>query len=83
MLLPDGRVLVVGGSAGGVPIFANYHAVSTAAVFDPVTRRWTRINSMSEARVVPAVFVLPNGQVLVVGGNVGDRPTAEVLTLPD
>lgn len=83
VLLPDGRVLVVGGSAGGVPIFANYHAVSTAAVFDPVTRRWTRINSMSEARVVPAVFVLPNGQVLVVGGNVGDRPTAEVLTLPD
>lgn len=57
--LPDGRAVV----AGGPPLSTKNHVVE---VFDPTTRRWSEVGSLSpESRPADAV-VLGNGQVLFV-----------------
>ena len=64
--LPDGRVLVAGGSLydGGV------NPLSSAEVFDPATNTFSSagIGSMSIARAEAAAAPLPDGRILVVGG---------------
>ena len=59
-LLPDGRVLVVGGRIPG-------RILDSAEVFDPATSRWASAGSMSEQRAFPTATLLANGKVLVVG----------------
>jgi hypothetical protein len=67
--LPDGRVLVAGGSYfdGGD------HYLASAEVFDPATNAFTPVGDMGIARVRAAAAPLPDGRVLVAGGN--DGPT--------
>ena len=67
--LPDGRVLVAGGSYydGGD------HYLASAEVFDPATNAFTAVGEMGIARVRAAAAPLPDGRVLVAGGN--DGPT--------
>jgi hypothetical protein len=62
-LLANGQVLVAGG--GGNPIFED---VPTAEIYDPSTRVWTLVGSMSMARVAHSATLLPHGKVLVTGG---------------
>lgn len=65
--LPDGRVLVAGGSYNdGVD-----HYLASAEVFDPATGAFTPVNDMGTARVRAAAAPLPDGRVLVAGGNNG------------
>jgi N-acetylneuraminic acid mutarotase len=84
VLLPDGRVLVVGGytydTTGN-----NGTALSSAELYDPDTGTWTATGSMSEARAGHAASPLPDGTVLVAGGQdirdnaaLGNLATAEV-----
>ena len=62
-LLPDGRVLVVGGVA------EQLSQVSPASViYDPATGSWSRTGSLQRPRVSPASVVLLDGRVLVMGG---------------
>ncbi|HEV2005873.1 MAG TPA: kelch repeat-containing protein [Candidatus Limnocylindrales bacterium] len=62
-LLPDGRVLLVGGVADQLS------QVSPASViFDPATGSWSRTGSLQRPRVSPASVVLLDGRVLVMGG---------------
>ena len=56
--LPDGRVLVVGGSGN-----------SNAETFDPASGTFSPTGSMSTVRFEPAVAPLPDGRVLVAGGS--------------
>jgi WD40 repeat protein len=72
-LLPDGRVLVVGGVDGaGGP-----HTGSTSAeVWDPRTDTFSPTGSLTERRYGHAATLLPDGRVLIAGG-VG-APSAEV-----
>ena len=66
-LLQDGRVLVAGGvtgSAGGIGA-----GLATAELYDPRSGRWTPTGSMHQARAEAAATRLPNGDVLVTGGN--------------
>ena len=66
-LLPDGRVLVAGGrsiSNMGVPV-----ALDSAEIYDPATKIWTVTGSLTKPRVWPTATLLPNGRVLVVGGD--------------
>lgn len=61
-LLPDGRVLLVGGwQAGG-----------SAELFDPTSGRFTPTGSLKTARLLHRAVLLPSGKVLVSGGAVDD-----------
>jgi hypothetical protein len=71
-LLPNGKVLVVGGrgllsmpSAWGQP----GSAIGSAELYDPQTRRWSSAGSLSVPRFAHTATLLSNGKVLVVGGN--------------
>ncbi len=67
-LLPNGKVLV----AGGVILTAQTQvALSTAELFDPSTGSWAATGSLSSARFNHTATLLPNGRVLVVGGQAG------------
>jgi N-acetylneuraminic acid mutarotase len=63
--LPDGRVLVIGGSN------LEKGPLASAEIYDPATGAWTSTTSMNTARSgvfkLP-VLLLPNGKVLVIGG---------------
>jgi N-acetylneuraminic acid mutarotase len=64
-LLPDGKVLVVGGYIDdGV----------SAELYDPSTGTWSPTGSPREARGGFTATLLPNGKVLVAGGNATPSP---------
>ena len=60
-VLPNGRVLMVGGEHFGV-------ATSSAEMYDPVTNTWSPIAEMSLPRYEHSATLLPSGVVLIVGG---------------
>jgi hypothetical protein len=65
--LPDGRVLVAGGSYNdGVD-----HELASAEVFNPATNAFMSVGDMGTARVRAFAAPLPDGRVLVAGGNDG------------
>ena len=68
-LLPDGTVLVAGGS-GILPSGAP-GVVASAELFDPGSGTWTATASMITARSEYTATLLPDGTVLVAGGNSG------------
>ena len=76
-LLPNGKVLVAGGGN-------NYDTgvyLSSAELFDSATGLWSSTGSMSNARDGHTATLLPNGSVLVAGGdnnNYGHLSSAEL-----
>lgn len=77
-LLPDGRVLVTGGSADGwtypgIPL-------ASADIFDPKTGTFTPTGSLADALFSHAATLLPGGRVLIAGGYNGkdDLDTSEL-----
>jgi hypothetical protein len=62
--LPDGSVLVAGGSDD------DYYgaAIAGAERYDPVQRKWLDASQLSAARYSHTATLLPDGEVLVVGG---------------
>lgn len=72
-LLPNGKVLIAGGSG------ANGYLAS-AEIYDPATNSWASAGSLSAARYGHTATLLTNGQVLVVGGqnNTGYLTSAEL-----
>ena len=73
-ILPDGRVLVVGGTSFGT------RGLRLATVFDPSTRTWSATRSMAQGRYYPTTTVLPNGDILAVSGH---DTTLAVVTIPE
>ena len=68
-VLPDGRVLIAGGCTGGGPCLAgDADITATAELFDPRTNTFTPTGSMSTPRVSHTATLMPNGTVLIVGG---------------
>ena len=68
VLLENGKVLVSGGvkSADNYPSYDNY--LTSAEVYDPKTGKWTSVGEMHVKRCHHTMTLLPNGKVLVVGG---------------
>jgi len=68
-LLPDGKVLVTGGTSG--PGFNNDTTpVFAAEMWDPATERWTTMASAQAPRLYHSTaLLLPDGRVLTTGGD--------------
>jgi hypothetical protein len=62
-LLPDGRILIVGG------ITAAGATLASAEVYDPATGVSTPTGSLATARGLHSAALLANGDVLIVGGD--------------
>ncbi len=67
-LLADGRVLVAGGSTVSTAAAKGYTNNTTAEIYDPVANTWTPAATMSVARSHHTATRLPDGRVLVIGG---------------
>ena len=61
-LLPDGRVLVIGGRD------PQDRPLATAEIWDPKRRVWSAAGRLHLARCCQTATLLPDGRVLVVGG---------------
>jgi hypothetical protein len=64
-LLPDGKVLIVGGMR------RNQDFYKSAELFDPATGKFKQTGEMNERRVGHIAVLLRSGKVLVAGGWVG------------
>jgi Kelch motif/Galactose oxidase, central domain len=78
--LPDGRVLIAGGSPDGI----SSDVLASAEVFNPATQTFSSagIGSMSTPRAGAVAAPLPDGRVLIAGGYHGATnalPSAEVF----
>jgi hypothetical protein len=62
-LLPDGRVIVLGGHNGAAHVGLNGNNI-----FNPQTQTWTVAASMADPRWYPTATPLPDGRVLVQSG---------------
>lgn len=70
-LLPNGRVLAVGGAQDG------YSRLASAEWYDPSTGAWAAAAAMAVARHGHTATLLPTGQVLVAGGE-ASQPLSSV-----
>jgi hypothetical protein len=79
-LLPDGKVLVTGGTSG--PGFNNATTpVYPAEMWDPATERWTTMASAQTPRLYHSTaLLLPDGRVFTSGGN--NYPQVELYSPP-
>ena len=60
-LLPNGKVLVTGGTNGT-------GTLASAEIYDPTAGTWTMVAPMSTARQLQKAQLLQNGKIIVVGG---------------
>ncbi len=73
-LLPDGRVLIVGGNS-------KTDTLTSAEIYDPLTGSFAFAGSMGTPRSTHTATLLPDGTVLVAGGNYKARPDLGVYSL--
>jgi hypothetical protein len=66
-VLADGRVLVT----GGTNVAKDHYVLRDVEVFDPATGTWSEATSLPSRRRGHAQWTLPDGKVLVAGGDPG------------
>lgn len=62
-LLPDGRVIVMGGYSG------YNQPQSSVEIYDPAAGRWYAAQPLREARANHTATLLPDGTIVVIGGD--------------
>ena len=67
-MLPSGKVLVAGGTQGDF----SFQNLSSSELYDPNTGTWSLTGSLNVARFGLTATLLPNGNVLVTGGESQD-----------
>ena len=65
-LLPNGKVLVAGGSALG-----GGNSFTSIELYDPVAGTWSLVGLMQNARTAHQATLLPDGKILLTGGVFG------------
>jgi len=71
--LADGRVLIAGGHV------ADFVGFPHAVIYDPATNGFTSLPDMNAARWYPTVTTLPNGDALVVSGDINSNTNVNPL----
>jgi N-acetylneuraminic acid mutarotase len=74
-LLPNGKVLVVGGLGSGMS------SLASAEIYDPANGSWSSGGGMAYARATHTATLLTDGRVLVAGGSASITAT-ELYTPP-
>lgn len=77
VLLPDGAVLIAGGD---VPSGPGAIGSAHAARYDPCTLTWALTGNMLTARLGQAASLLPDGRVLVAGGQRSGGGTTNIFS---
>jgi Domain of unknown function (DUF1929)/Carboxypeptidase regulatory-like domain len=81
VILPDGKILVVGGSSAA-GFDTSTSPVLPTEMWDPATGQFTVMASIAEYRGYHSTaLLLPDGRVLSAGGNVGG-PNAQLFSPP-
>lgn len=62
--LPDGRLLVAGGTLGFNPT----RGPKLAYLFDPYAEQWVRVEDMRQGRWYPTNITLPDGRIMTLSG---------------
>jgi hypothetical protein len=73
VLLPNGKVLIVGGDLGKSYAYG-WESLDSAEIYDPGTGKFTLTGSMNIPRTQFSATLLPTGKVLVAGGQDLDGP---------
>ena len=68
IVLPDGRVVVIGGNKNWTSIPCACESLASAEFYDPVKHTWSPAASMHYPRSLQSATLMPDGRVLVVGG---------------
>jgi hypothetical protein len=71
--LADGSVFIAGGH------IADYTGYPHAVIFNPATNGFTSVPDMNTGRWYPTVTTLPNGDVLVVSGDINSNTKVDAL----
>lgn len=74
-LLPNGQVLVAGGMVSEGVI----RYLDSAELYDPATDTWTATGNLTSRRASHTMTVLPNGQVLLAGGDNGSNSLTNAM----
>jgi hypothetical protein len=70
--MPDGRILVNGGSSNPG------QGIKSTHIFDPVAETWTKVADMNYARWYPTTLTLPDGRIITFSGRATGAPIAQV-----
>ena len=76
--LPDGRVLIAGGTLAYNPSFLGYQRLST---YDPATGLFTDEPNMAHGRWYPTTTMLGNGSVMIYSGFSETGPTNNTIEI--
>jgi hypothetical protein len=76
--LPDGRVLIAGGTLAYNPSFLGYNRLS---IYDPATGLFTDEPNMAHGRWYPTATMLGNGSVMIYSGYSETGPTNNTIEI--
>ena len=84
-VLPDGRPLVIGGTAAYLPT-GSYDGENRASIFDPATGEFLETPSMADGRWYGTATALGDGRIMAfsgLGANAGVNSTVEIYSPTD
>src|SRR5581483_2449620 len=82
-LLQTGKVLLAGGAVPSPSDPTFFLQTASAELYDPATGTFTATGSLNEARLNHSALLLPNGKVLIVGGQHSDFCCVQTAELYD